>query len=391
MAEHERPAAHRFGLRWAALGLATAVGGAALAVTLTAFPANAATTVAAQLTLSGVASASTPTGGSTVGVHPGDSVVLTAAGVPTAGAPGALGSTLGGVLGAVAGFDVVLQSGNLPGVSYPYTLGSDGCAGAHASLSLPALAAGTYSFSYTAESVSVLPLLGTCSLTQILLSGDQIKTLTHGNIAINAQSTYAGQIVAAVDPPAGGISIQLPTIKVAPKVGPVQLPTLTVPGVTTPTIPTDPSKLLPKTSKTTTASKAPSTSKAPASSSSSSGLTYTPNGLTVPEQVMPQANSGGFYGGALPQANGGTLIGSSLPDSGGAATNATAGGKSSGTDAKATKGSSTAPNAKQTTIELASDKPSSTGQMPVLLAIIAVIALTLVTATYARLFLLRRH
>ena len=59
--------------------------------------------------------------------------------------------------------------------------------------------------------------------------------------------------------------------------------------------------------------------------------------------------------------------------------------------------SSAAPTLKQDstgkhkTIDLASNKAQSTGQFSVILAIIAIIALSVVAATYARLYLLRRE
>jgi hypothetical protein len=57
--------------------LAGAVGlGVAVGAVLTAGPADASTTVSAQLALSGVVTTSSPAGGSTVGIQPGDAVDL---------------------------------------------------------------------------------------------------------------------------------------------------------------------------------------------------------------------------------------------------------------------------------------------------------------------------
>ena len=59
------------GTRWlaGALGL-----GVAVTAVIVAGPAGAATTVPAQLALSGVVTSKSPTGGSVVGIHPGDAV-----------------------------------------------------------------------------------------------------------------------------------------------------------------------------------------------------------------------------------------------------------------------------------------------------------------------------
>jgi len=56
----------------------------------------------------------------------------------------------------------------------------------------------------------------------------------------------------------------------------------------------------------------------------------------------------------------------------------------------AKSGATPAPTRGGQPIDLASNKAPA-GQMPVLLAILAIIALSLVTATYARLYLMRRH
>jgi len=55
-----------------------------------------------------------------------------------------------------------------------------------------------------------------------------------------------------------------------------------------------------------------------------------------------------------------------------------------------TTGARAKPQTSTKRIDLASNKAPA-AQLPVLLAIIAIIALSLVTATYARLFLLRRN
>jgi hypothetical protein len=91
----------------------------------------------------------------------------------------------------------------------------------------------------------------------------------------------------------------------------------------------------------------------------------------------------GVSAGVLPDAGGATQLSTGLPDGSVAANPA----NPQASDSPAAKA-----NAKTTTetLDLASNKAPA-AQLPVLLAIIAIIALTLVTATYARLYLLRRN
>jgi len=267
------------GSTWLAFGPADAVGA----------------TVSAQLTLSGVATSSSPAGGATVGVHPGDSVKLTAATIPSAGLPGGLGTLLGGLVGGLAEFEVVLTSGNLPGVNYPYKLGQ--APGDHQRLTLSALKPGTYHFTYEAHSVS---LLGVVPLD---LTGAQLDAISAAGIPLkfNAQNRYVGSIVAADAPPAGGLSVQLPSTGVSVSAGPIQVnPNL--PGLVAPT-------------------------------------------LSVPSS-LPAA--GGATGASAPAAD--------VPEQ----------------------------------VELAASRPWAPSGVPVLLAIIAVVALGTVIALYAKSYLLRR-
>lgn len=359
----ETPRGH--GLRWLAAGAGVVVAGAAV---LAMTPAHAsATTVDAQLTLTGVASATSPTGGSTVGVHPGDSVAFDASSLPTAGAPAGLGSLLNGVVSGLTGFEVVIDSGTLPGVKHPYRLGS--CPGDHSSLKVAFPTKGTYKFTYRAYSVE-LPLLG-CT-RQIQLSGDQIKDLTDKKIAINASTTYGAQVVVATDPPKGGITIQLPTVQASPSVGPITVPPVKVPGTTLPTLGGLPGLPGGKSSGSNPGH------------SPGTGITYTPPGRSIPQEVVPSGNGNGpgtvndaGFGNALP----------ALGDAADAANglNSDNGGANSSVNQSAA--AHTLP--KSRSVELSS-KPSPSAQLPVLLAIAAIIALSLVTATYARLYLLRK-
>jgi hypothetical protein len=101
----------------------------------------------------------------------------------------------------------------------------------------------------------------------------------------------------------------------------------------------------------------------------------------VPCVVMPQVGNGGNGGGGVvPNANTVTQIGNGIAEP------AAVSGPGPVTSTVAAP--SSARPQKQLNLE-ANKAPAA--QMPVLLAIIAIIALSLVTATYARLFLLRRE
>lgn len=359
---HEQSAGRRGGLRWF-------VGACALALAATtAFavssPASAtATTVKTQLSLSGLASADNPLGGSVIGIHPGDSVSFTTASVPTAGLNKlGLGDLVNGLLNSLVGFQSSANFSAFPGGNKATTVKTSKAV----SFTFPN--AGTYNFSW---SVQKLVLLG--SPTTLTLDGNQLKG---AGIKLNASNQYVGKVVVAANPPTGGLSIQLPGVKVAPSLPVVgQLPTVSIPGVTLPTIHASVPNLLPGKPGGSTSDPAGGGTSTPASS-------YHPPALTVPEQVVPQgdgnaifgAGGGGFNAGALP----GTQLGNLAPISGSTAT----------ASAPLTTQDSAGKNK---TIDLASSTKAPSGQLPVILAILAIIALALVAGTYARLFLLRRN
>jgi hypothetical protein len=348
-------------------------------------PAQAAgQTVGVQLTLSGLASSDNPTGGSTVGVHPGDSVKLTASAIPTAGAPAGLGGTLGGLLGGVADFQVRIAPGTLPGIDHKITLDAQGKCGGGKSLTLPSLAKGTYSFTYTAYQVTFLPL-GGCNTAKITPTRDQLGALTQDNIKVTDTGVYSGRIVVANDPPQGQIGVQLPKQSVSVKAGPVHtsvnLPGATV-GVPNP---------VPSITKVIggVLSKVPgvpgSKSGGKSSGKSGSSVKYTPPPLTVPERVMPHAvNFGGAGGSYVAPAgdpgNGGTV---GAPVVAPAQPTTMAAGPPAASTVDAT------PAKKQ--VDLSQRDQLSGQQLPVLLAILAILALSVVTAGYARMYLLRKH
>ncbi|HEV7205562.1 MAG TPA: hypothetical protein VGN18_13210 [Jatrophihabitans sp.] len=370
---------------WFAL-LVALICSAAAAVLLTTPAAQASSTVEVQLTLSGVASPDNPTGGSQVGVHPGDSVVLHASAIPTAGAPGGLSGALSGLVAGVAGLQVKITGGNLPGVHYPFTLGKVANCGGAASLPLRSLAKGTYSFKYVVEKVSLLTsVLGAvtgCSKNTVTPTHDQLGTLTKDNVKVTDNAVYSGSIVVAVHPPSGGVGIQLPSQSISAKVGPVStsvnLPGGTVgvpnpiPGITS-NLPTG----LP-------GGGGGGSGGGGKSHGPGGGVNYTPPAVTVPQEVMPHAVAQGGSGqynapGSLPQRTvGGHIV---APAQSATATAATPIDPSNVANAGLSR-------------PVALGDNSGGGlfgkQLPVVLAIAAILALSLVTAGYARMVLLRR-
>lgn len=347
--------------RW----LAAAVGlGVTVAVVIIARPAGASTTVNADLALSGVVTKSSPTGGSVVGIHPGDAVDFKAAsaavstqGLDALGIP--LGDLLGGLLGQVVGYQVVMHlPSTFPGGARDVKLGA---CGGKSDLKVSFPTAGTYNFSWSAYSVTLLPLLGTCTLNSIKLDGNELKS---AGIALNSSNQWVGKVVAATDPPAGGISIQLPAVSASPQVGPVKLPAVGEPGATLPTI-------------TTGGGSSPTPAPNEPGGGSGTRIDYQQPGQRVEDSVVPHGYGGDGRAQAVNQALIADLANGVTQNSSGAQGLAGAAGKGS---AAATAGQP---------INLAANKAPA-GQMPVLLSILAIIALSLVTATYARLYLLRR-
>ena len=347
--------------RW----LAAAIGlGVAVTVVLIARPAGASTTVNAQLAFSGVVTQASPTGGSVVGIHPGDAVDFKPATVPTQGLDAlgfSLGDILGGVLNSLTGYQVVLHlPSTFPGGQRDVKLGA---CGGKSDLKVTFPTAGTYNFTWSAYSVNLLCLLPGNPIT---LDGNAAKD---AGIALNASNQWMGQVVAATDPPAGGISIQLPAVSASPEVGPVQLPPVGEPGATLPTI-------------TTGAGSGSSPTPAAGEPSGGSGtrIDYQQRGQSVQDRVVPHGYGGDGRALAVNQALIGDLANGTGAGQNGAGGQALAGNAASGSPAT-TAGQP---------INLAANKAPA-GQMPVLLSILAIIALSLVTATYARLYLLRRN
>jgi len=252
-------------------------------------------------------------------------------------------------------------------------------------LPLRSLAKGTYSFKYVVQKVSVLTsVLGAvtgCNKATVTPTRDQLGALTQNNVKVTDNATYSGSIVVADNPPQGKIGIQLPSQSVSVKAGPVHtsvnLPGATV-GVPNP-IPSI-TKALPKPPGLPGAGGgSKGTSKG-----GSGNVNYTPPAVTVPEQVMPHAvNMGGSGRYVAPGA--GNNAGS-------------VGGHIVAPPEKPTATVSPVAHPSDVANAAANKKPVDLSQgdlggkqLPVVLAILAILALSVVTAGYARMMLLKRH
>jgi hypothetical protein len=363
---HQQLGGSRAGLRWAA-GVAGA--GVIGAIVLAVAPANASpATVNAQLSLSGVTTKSNPTGGSVIGIHPGDKVSFQASAAPTAGLEQlGLGGLVSGLLGKLATYQVKVDFSALPGGANGTVLaGSD-------TKTFTFADTGTYNFTWTAQRVTLL------GAVPINLNGNE---LAKAGIKLNASNEYVGKVVVAKNPPKGGISVQVPSVGVHPSLPVVgQLPSIGVPGANLPTIGV-PSigNLLPTKSggSGNGGGKHPSQHGSGGKHHGSQG-----GGLTVPEQIVPKGytgpdvGGGGYFPGVLPSVAPVPLGGSG---------NHPAPARAPSSAAPAAVGNK-AKHAKAVDLATPSSQSSS---IPVVLAIVAVIALTLVAATYSRLYLLRK-
>lgn len=357
---------------------------AAIALAMT--PAQASATVDVQLTLSGLASSDNPTGGAQVGVHPGDTVVMHASALPTAGAPAGLGNGLADLVSGVAGIQVKIISGNLPGVRYPVELGRVPNCGGRASLALRSLAKGSYSFRYVVQKVSLLTgLLGKvtgCRNTTVTPTQDQLGALTKDNVKVTDNGVYSGTIVVATNPPAGKIGIQVPKQSVSVKVGPVHT-SVNLPGATV-GVP-NPVPSITKAIGGLGGKLGGGTGNGSGSGTKSQGGTvnYSPPPLTVPQEVMPHAVNFGGAGGQRYAAGGpAPAVGGHVVAPREKVTSTAAPVAHPSEVANAQRG--------KKSVDLG-DKGGLGKALPVVLAIVAILALSLVTAGYARMMLLRRH
>jgi hypothetical protein len=352
--------------RWLAGIAGFGVGASAV---LFAQPAQASTTVTAQLALTGIVTGTSPTGGSVVGIRPGDSVDLKAApaglsteGLNNLGIP--VGDVLGSIAGSLLGYQVVVHlPAAFPGGKRDVKLGP---CGGRSDLNVEFPNLGTYGFTWSAYSVTALPLAG-CTVNPLTLDGNQLR---QAGVALNADNQWVGKVVVATDPPAGGLAVQLPGVSVAPNVAGAALPSVGVPGASVPTVPVTPPSVSP-------AMPSGSSQPAPSGSSSNSGsINDTPPGSMIHDSVVPKVYGCCDEGGGH------------KPDAG--PNSVELNGLGGGTGAVPHKlGATPVPTRSGQPNDMAAKTPPA--GVPVLLAIVAIVALSVVTATYARLCLTRRN
>jgi hypothetical protein len=227
------------------------------------------------------------------------------------------------------------------------------------------LSTGDHPFTWTATDLDVLGLALPLSL--------DAKVAKAG-----AALAYSGTIHVTSAAAKCGIAVQVPGVKVSASVTGLPPININLPGAKV-TIPVTVPQLGGSHS---SAGTDPGNKTKPAGGTNSTPPDLA-GGIPIPAQVVPfpaenaGGGGGGYFPGALPDSlsqvgNTSSLLPVSASSS--PATSATAKQKSTG---------------KNKTIDLASNKAQS-AQLPVVLAIIAIIALSLVAATYARLYLLRR-
>lgn len=355
---------HRRGLRWVGLTCVLAL----LSTVSLSSPAGAATSVT-QLGPTGVVDKYNPTGGDQVQVKPGDSVSFKAAVAPTGLLRtlnlDSLAGTLDGALAGLAGFGITADFSRLPGGSSNVKLTGN------TSKTYRFSRVGRYSFTWTIDKV----LLG--NFIPVSLDGNQLR---RAGVALNAKNQYVGTVVVSNAAPTLHIGAQLPSVQVHPKLPVVgSLPRIKIPGVRLPSVRVPVPNLNPKSKTSTTKTGTKAGARGPDLS-----LFTKPHLLPVPARVMSGLGGGG---GSSSGGSGGGFYSNTLPGvsplgNGQQLTLGTTSGSSS--TAKSAAAAQKAADA-----QLAAN-PAPSAQLPVVLAILAIIALALVAATYARLFLLRR-
>lgn len=353
-------ATRRRGWRWLAGVTGLAVAGAAV---LTMSPAHATPdpnpnyhpgSDKATFTATGVLDSNclVSTGGTEVWIKPGDSIDFDSA------LAGISIATLGLTTKQIAGLNVDAKIDGK--VVVDVAAGKD--------TPVANLAAGDHALTWSVKSIALLPGVLGALLPPVPVSSAALQS--------GASLNWSGIIHVTDSAPTCKLAVTAPTGTIS--IGPVKVPLPTVSvAVPEPTLP-DLGGLLPGGGSKTSGSGSGH------SSTPSSGATYTPPGLTIPEQVVPKG-----YGNGAGTVGAGGGFGNALPDVGGGLVN---GAPDSGAGAAAPSGSSSpaAARVSSSAADLAAN-PTPSPQLPVLLAILAIIALSLVTATYARLYLLRRN
>ena len=349
-------APRRRGLGLAATLVAMGLAGSAavLATTGTASAEAAATT--ATLTLTGVVDSNCPVsvGGTTVYVAPGGSIDFKAAlagiSISVTTVPLLPPITIPLNTSTVAAFsDTLIMDGD---IAHPQTVTGT------QDYKLGGIS-GNHTFTWTASSVQLLPSVAG-GITVPLNANDV-------SLPVGAKLSWNGAISTSKTNTCG-ISAQLPGVQASAGPIHVSIPPVALPSLSVPSLP-NLGGLLPGGSTPTVANGG--------TANNGSGLGYNDPGQQVPAGVVPKGGGSGLFG----QGSSGSGSGSG---SGGGANGKNAALTGSGVTAS---GSPTLTNGK--TVDL-SAKKTSAAQIPVVLAVLAILALSLVSAAYARMYLLRR-
>ena len=216
-----------------------------------------------------------------------------------------------------------------------------------------------------------------------------------------AKLSWTGHIYVTTSAPQCRLSVAVP--RVHGSVGPVKVTTppinLDVPTKVRTKLPTLPTKI-PNLGRSRTRTHQGSGA-APGARSKRPTVQYTAPVLSVPDQVVPQGQGDTVYGSnggvvpntvAVPGGSAGSSTGGSTDTSAVGAVGSNRGGNGGGSIS--TGSARSLPNGQKAgtrPLDLASSPTGApSGQLPVLLAILAVLALAFVAGTYARLYLLGR-
>lgn len=347
------PRRRRLGLRL----LVGAAGGAVVGATLLSFASAGATTdpVGATFGVTGVATSNCPvsTGGTDVYVSPGQELDVKSS---------VLGLTVLGLpldLSKVASLDgsLVIDPGSTNAINLDITGTVQKVTG---------LATGNHAWKWTVSSVK---LLGGLSVP---------LNLSSSAVNAGAKLTWTGTIHVTSAAAKCGIAVQLPSVSASVSVTGLPPIAVGIPGVkiSVPVnVPSAGGSLPVIGGNKSTGNTGKHTSAPPTAGN---------NPIPVPARVVPGVNGGGLLGAG--NAGGGVVPGA---------------GQNAGTGSQPTESvtgaavKQVAPSqnstGKQKTIDLAASPSSSTGEVWVVLAIVAVIALAFVAATYARLYLIKRE
>ncbi|MDT4918270.1 MAG: hypothetical protein QOH89_2970 [Pseudonocardiales bacterium] len=209
--------------------------------------------------------------------------------------------------------------------------------------------------------------------------------LTSNALKLGAKLTWDGTIHVTTDAADCGLGVQLPSISASVSVTGLPPIAIGIPGVKV-TLPVN----VPTVGVPTLGKPGDGNGGSSGSNGGNDGSSTPPdqdNPIPVPAKVVPGINGGGLLGGGIEFGGipAGPVGGGSDPLGGGAAP---AGNPGATTAARLPDQTS---SGKHKTIDLAASRPASTGEVWVVLAIIAVIALAFVAATYARLYLMKRE